>query len=482
MFLLAIALLLLISSWGCNGTATPSDRLADSSSEQQEGTGPDESGGGGIVEAIQNQSLPDAPGEPVPDDQDELLAFLNRKQMEQQGVRDPKAQLQLQRQRSEACRKLLEMKLTSEQRLQVVRSQLDALLRRGSLGDVTSRTEFLEFASKMQNHPNPRIAEAVAVASLYNELGRQAGANQLDLEPVVAAARHVAGRFPESYTAMREVATFADGLLRRGEREAWRRIMHELVDVYGNSQDEQVQTYLTTLASRLQIAELNLDVIMNDIRDQAPQAIDQYRSVANQMLADPQLDAPTMDQLLGSISWLERNELREEALEANRIVLAASLNMHSPELRERLQQICELRETRLSMVGQSFAITGQTARGIPFDWNRYATDYPVMVVFWTPSEPTSVTSVRSLAGAWEQRRDQGLKFLAVNVSTSGSSPTRLFGDELPEWALLLDRHSTLGVESSEADTEIPVWDSEMVLPGMDVTTSARSMSPRSHPL
>ncbi|MGI9518510.1 MAG: redoxin family protein [Pirellulaceae bacterium] len=435
--LCSLIVVVVIGLSGCNNNAgNQSDQASNQSERLQEPTGG--SGNGGIVEAIQNQSILDAgTEEPIPEDKDELLTFLARKQQEMLREQNPGAQLLLQQQRTEASRALLGMQLGAEQRLQVVRSLLDALLRRASLGDGTARSEFLELASDLRRHPDKGIVDAVAIAGLYHELGNQGGADELNIEPVVQTARGIAEQFPESFSTMRELSTFADGLLRRGEREAWRRIIRELVNIYGNSTDEQVQTWHKTLASRLRIAELNLDVIMNNIRDQKPDAIDQYRSVANQMLGDPDLDVPGMEQLLGSITWLERGQLRDEAMEANRVVLAASLNTTNPDMQERIQEVCELRQTRLSLVGESFEIDGQTARGIPFEWTQYAEGHPLMVVFWSPAEPTSVTSVRSLADTWEKRKEQGLKFLAVNISTSGSSPTRLFGDELPEWEIVI---------------------------------------------
>ncbi len=402
-----ILLVLLVALAGCESDQ-PSLQTSQTTQDK-----PSESGG--IAESILGSAGIEDVGEaavPIPDSPEDLMEFLARLRTSEANAKDIKQMYQIQRRRADASAKLLTHTLNNEQHFEAVKIRLDSLLKLVLMRDIKAGVELPEFFGKKAKHGDKRVVEAVAVAGLVNELYTQEIADSPNLQPLLVASREVANSHPESFDVCKEISNIGDRLLQQGDRENWKKISSILVEVYQNSSNQQAQGFARHLASRLRVADSNLDVIVNQIKEQTPGAFDQYREVVNQVLNDPNLETSMVDTIIGSLRWLENATSSETAMEANRVVQAASIAMAQGAYREQLQRNCDQRIIRLASIGQPFSIATLDERGQPFDLTTFQENRPTLVLFWDQNAVPVLREVLQQVS----RVNGKLKLVAVNCT------------------------------------------------------------------
>lgn len=422
---------------GCNPSAsrslpeTTADQPPDSSASKQE------SATDGIADTLRKQTdlnISFNETDSLPNNINDLMTFLARKQTEQMRPDNDQDFYKIQLQRAAASKKLLEMKINKEQRFEFVQIRLDSLLKLIGVGDPQAQLDFQKFISEFSNDQQPRVRQAVAVAGLINDYHRRVG-REMELQPVIDAASLIAEDFPDSFDVCRELGNIGDQMLQRGDRKSWQQLARMLVNRYQNSADETCRNYTQKLAARVQVADTNLDLIVNAIKNQEAGAFDKYRRAVTYLFSDAGITLTSIEPIIASLRWLESTGMNDETLEANRIVTAASLQITNKDVRETVRENCSLRDTRVALVGKPFSIAALSVRGHRFDWSTFSKDHSVMVIFWSPAEPASVKAVQQMAKYYEAHKAKGLKLLAVNLSSDADAAS-LFGDELPEWEIV----------------------------------------------
>ena len=420
-----------VSLGGCNSQKNADIDLQPDSEQSGEGSQVAKSSGqtpGGIADTLRSQAdmeNPDIKPDALPENMDELMASLARKQAEQNRVTDPKDFYQIQQYRAAASEKLLAMKLSEDQRFEFIKIRLDSLLKLVSIGDPQAEHEFQEFIVANQQHSQSRVRQAVAVAGLIHDYHERVAERSTDMQPVVDAAASIAGEFPDSFDVCKELGGVVIQMLQQNDRESAKRLSWVLINTYQNSASETARGYVKRLEGQVRIASANLDSIVKEIRDQRPDSFDRYREAISYLLADENLNLSVTEPIIASLQWLERTGLIEETIEANRIVNAASIGIQQRPIRERIRQNCSRRDTRLGFVGQPFSISGQSADGTTFDWTAFSRERPVVVVFWSPTNPSSVRLVRQLAETPDIQQENGAKLLAIST-TSNADASQLF--------------------------------------------------------
>lgn len=420
---------------GCNKP----DQLAspETGIDQQEPSDPSAKTGG-IADAIRGQSDmtgADEEAEDLPDDLPGLMSYVARKQVEQLRPRDAAESYRIQQQRSQAAARLLGMEIDNNQRFEFVRIRLDALLKLIGAGDPQAKLDFQAVISKYGKHRQPRIRQVVAIAGLTYDFRQIAAGEDPQMDRIVTAATQIIADYPDDFEVCREIGSIADQMLLRGHRQSWTELATKMVGQYNDSPNETCRNYAQRLASRLQVASAKLDLIVDEIRQQVPGALEKYRQAINYLFSDPGLNIASLQPVVDSLRWLENTGMKDETLEANRIVMAASLQIADTSAKDQLRAHCDKRKTRLEMIGNSFSIAAWSLRDAPLDWSGFSQDHSVIVIFWSPSEPASVKLVQKMASYYESYRDKGLKLLAVSLSNSADLPTS-FGATLPEWEIV----------------------------------------------
>ena len=446
--LVLFAIVFCVAMPACNSktdlTTTPGTESGQEKVESQ----------GGIADTIRSQRDHNdvlVETEPLPENLQDLMSYLAQKQAEQLRPRDESEGYRIQKQRAAASEKLLEMEINGEQRFEFVKIRIDALLKLLGAGDPTAKQELKEVISKYGEHRHVKTRQTVAIGGLLLDF-REAIASvdqpgtSPDLSPVISAATKVVADYPDSFDVCKEIGNMSDQLLQTGHRQAWSEFAQVLVNGYRDSSNATCRKYTERLSGQLQVASANLDVIVDQIHKRESGAIEEYRKAINFLFSDPQISLSSLQPIVGSLAWLEATGMQRETLEANRIVMAASMNIADSNVRDHLRASCEKRDARIELIGKPLLISGLMADQEQLDWNTLSKDHPVIVVFWSPAEPASVKLVETMAGYFEQHKHQGLKLLAVNLA-SDSDLSNLFSDtpQPREWVI-----ATSNAESGEA--------------------------------
>ncbi len=409
---------------GCN--ASSSNNALQVPGEETDSSTPAATPGssGGIAEAIQGQT--DSPQvrsdyADLPDDINQLMSALARKQNEQTQTEDPQAQYQIQQFRLAATRKLLENEISEPQREEFVKIQLDALLRLIRLGDPQAQHDYRKLIKAFSGDKNPNLRQAMGLASLlqdYSQLAGQPGAN---LQPIVDAATSMAEEFPDSFEVCKQLGDLVGLMLQQDQREMAKRLSWALSDAYQDSASEPARNYVSRLDSRVRVASTNLDLIVKGIRDGDTAALQQYQEALSFLFANENLDLAALDTIMASLYWLEQTGQHDQVLQANDVVSSSSAEIQNHQLRSQVLKNCARRETRLAYPGKPFAIRAVDGNGQDFDWSSFAKGQPVVAVFWSPSEPASVRLLQQLSELNEfQGPPAAVKLLAVSLSSAGA--------------------------------------------------------------
>jgi hypothetical protein len=457
------SLLALLLSWlivaslfsgGCNSSNPERARPADDSESGETSSENPSSSDSGIADAIRNQVDRSGPVEvrdvQLPDDLHELMALLARKQAEQMRSPDAAEFLEIQKFRAAASRKLLEMEINDAQLEEFVRVHLDALLHLVRLGDPQAEHDFQKFLARYQEHRKTEVREAVNVAGLIHDFRREMNRPEPDPGPIVETAAEIAREYPDSFEVCRELGSLVTQLLQADQREAANQLAWALLDVYQNSPDRAAREFVKRLQGQMRIAAANLDLVVREIRDGRTDALDRYREAVGFLFSDADLDRAAAEPVVASLQWLERAGMNEAILEANEIVDDASSRISDPQIRNEIRQNCALRSTRLGWQGQPFSISGQAPDGTAFDWPGFSTNRPVVVVFWSASEPTSLRLVQQLAGLPELQQPAGPTLLAASTSGDADAASRLT-DQLPHVAIVSCERDASGQDSPWID-------------------------------
>lgn len=406
---------------------------------------------GGIADTIRSQKdhndvLTDI--DPLPEKLADLMSFLAQKQAEQLRPADQAAAFRIQKQRAAASAKLLEMKINGEQRFEFIRIRIDALLKLIASGDPKAKADLQKLVAEYGQHGQSRIRQAVTIGGLIFDFREAIAASGKpedqstisttpELTKVIDTAANVVSEYPASFDVCKEIGAISDQLLKLGHRQAWNELSQVLINGYKESENETCRLYTQRLSGRIQVASANLDLIVEQIRKREPGAIESYRKAVTYLFSDSNINLASLEPIVGSLKWLEKTGMHDATLEANRIVMAASLNIANSKVRDQLRSHCEKRDARLGLVGKPFSISALTDDGNRLDWTALSKESPVIVVFWSPKEPASVKLVQQMANYYETHKHQGLKLLAVSVANESNNVnlTGLFGDEPVEWVI-----------------------------------------------
>ena len=404
---------------GCNSSDQP--LVPDSADVVGTETPTNEATEQGIVESLRTQKNvenADVAASDLPDNVNELMAALARKQIEQERTRDEETFFGIQKYRFAAAEKLLGMEINQEQRIEFTRIKINALLNLASLGDATARNIFPDMIKAYANDPQPRIRQAVAIASLTHDVRQSATSADPSMQPLVEVLTQIADEWPDNFEVCRSLGNILMEVKSRGNRESSNRMAWALINAYQNSSNAVTQKYIRNLESQVRVASANLDLIMREIRDQQSGAMDRYQEAIQFLMNDETGDENLVAPVLASLAWLERTGLTQPTLDANEIVAASAANLANPTTRQRLLDQCQIQATRLGMLGQPFSITARQGEEQPFNWVQFSRDHAVVVVFWSPTEAASLRLLQQLIQLPEFSAGQGTRLLAVNVSNN----------------------------------------------------------------
>ena len=402
---------------GCDSSSKP--LVPDS--EDIIGTAPpsDEPNELGIVDRLQTQKdleNTEVAAIDLPDDINELMASLARKQIEQERTRDPETFFRIQKYRFAAAKKLLGMKINQAQRIEFTRIKINAPLNLASLGDAAARNEFPAVIKTHAADSQPRIRQAVAIASLTHDVRQSGISDDPSMQPLVEVLTQIADEWPDNFDVCRSLGDIVMEVSSRGDRDSSNRMAWALINAYQNSSNAGAQKYIRNLESQVRVASANLDLITREIRDQQAGAMDRYQEAIQFLLNDETADPNLVPPILASLAWLERTGMTQPTLDANEIVTTAAAQLANPTTRQRLLDQCQIQGKRLGLLGKPFSITAWKTKELPFDWVEFSRDHAVVVVFWSPTEAASLRLLQQLLELPEFSTGQGTRLLAVNVS------------------------------------------------------------------
>ncbi|MDG2012351.1 MAG: hypothetical protein P8J33_02530, partial [Pirellulaceae bacterium] len=244
---------------GCNSSDQP--LVPDSADVVGTETPTNEATEQGIVESLRTQKNvenADVAASDLPDNVNELMAALARKQIEQERTRDEETFFGIQKYRFAAAEKLLGMEINQEQRIEFTRIKINALLNLASLGDATARNIFPDMIKAYANDPQPRIRQAVAIASLTHDVRQSATSADPSMQPLVEVLTQIADEWPDNFEVCRSLGNIHMEVKSSGNRESSNRMAWALINAYQNSSNAVTQKYIRNLESQVRVASANL--------------------------------------------------------------------------------------------------------------------------------------------------------------------------------------------------------------------------------
>ena len=407
----------LLGACGCD---TPSaDLIAEPESSVGQSTQPEQTPEGGIANNIlRSNELEDTTGAnfDLPSDTDALMASLARKEVEQRRAVDGESYLKIQRYRLAAANKLLEHEINQEQRIGFIKIKTDALLKLASMGDAAACNELPPLLATYASDTQPRIRQMAALASFTHDLRQRAKAANANLQPMIESVTNVASEYPENFDVCRGLGSVIGELKESRHREMQTRMTWALVDAYANSSNAAARNYVEKMESQLRIKNANLDLIVREIRDGQTGALERYQEAVQSLTNDPATQEKILEPVLGSLAWLERTGQVNATLQANEVVTRLAGQMPASPTQKKLLDVCSVQAMRLKLPGQAFSLEAKDSKMQPWDWEVFSGESPVVVVFWSPSEATSLRLVQQLMQLPEFQTTGKAKLLAINVS------------------------------------------------------------------
>ena len=385
-----------------------------------------------------------AGGYPVPEGNDQLLAFLEQLQR-----RQPKGQTQqemlddyraIHGARIQAADKLLNQSEEKSFRLAATQAKLDAMRALARVGDDRADKELRAASRTAAQDPEPEIANLGRLMLFGMSLDELGSGELSDVQPLLAEMKQLITDQPDApgvFMISRQAAMMLQQL---GHKDAAAEAYLAIGNAYQNSPDEQiaaeVQAMLEQAAVQSLEAEMDLDEKLRSLLTGQPDSAQPVLDVLKAILGGQSLGEYALAVSSQLAQLLEISGNHHEAGEAFTLLEKAFENHPDPSLSKQAAARAENGRRRAALVGQPFTVSGVQPDGSPFDWSKYEGKV-VLVDFWATWCGPCLQEIPIIDAAYKKYKAQGFEVVGVNLDEDPKTLLRFLDVQPLSWTTVI---------------------------------------------
>lgn len=385
-----------------------------------------------------------APGYPVPDGKEALLAFLEQMQRER-----PKGQTQQQMledyraihaARIQAADKLLGESPDKQHRVAAVQAKLDALRALARLGDSQAEKDLNAYSREVAKDADAEIANLGRLMLFGMSLDELGNGEMADVQPLLAELKQLIADQPDApgvFMITRQAAMMFQQL---GHKDAAAEAYLTIGNAYKDSEDEQIAAEVKSMLEQAAVqsleVEMDLDGKLRALLTNQPDSAGPVMEVMKAMLGGEAPGEYALAVTSQIAQLLEVSGNYGEASEAFALLEKSYENHPDASLSAQATARAENGRRRAGLIGQPFTVTGVLADGSPFDWGKYQGKV-VLIDFWATWCGPCLQEIPTIDAAYKKFKDQGFEVVGVNLDDERQSVERFLDVQPLPWATVL---------------------------------------------
>ncbi len=363
----------------------------------------------------------------------EMLAFIDKlSKQPPQGATEKEAIANLTKTHqtiNETATKLLTMETTDEEREQAIQAKLQSLAIMGRFGVENIEEELLAFAETLTKEKNATFAflgKKILFGTKINNI--QTGTDKKFAEFVAESRQLLEGnKDDEDVFLICQQAALA--LANVGQDELSNELFQDIGDTFKTSEKPELAREAENILQQTLFFNLKIEEKITSLIEEKEGATEALLDAVQQILKLETVGQAAFRNIYDVATRCEANGNVELARDIFRRIGERFKSHSDKQLAETIAQVVARGETRTTMVGKPYEITGVMIDGSEFDWKQYKGKV-VLIDFWATWCVPCIQEMPNVIAQYEKYHEQGFEVVGVNLD---EDPARLkrFMDQSP---------------------------------------------------
>ena len=363
----------------------------------------------------------------------ELLAFVEKlSKQPPQGATEKEAIANLTKTQAtinEAATKLLTMETTDEQREQAIEAKLRSLAIMGRFGIENIEEELLAFAETLTKEKNATFAflgKKILFGTKINNI--QTGTDKKFAEFAEESRQLLEGnKDDEDIFLICQQAALA--LANVGQDNLSNDLFQDIGNTFKTSEKPELAREAENILQQTIFFNLKIEEKLTALIEEKEGAAEALLEAVQKLLALDSVGQAAFRNIYDIATRCEANDKIDLAREIYRKIGERFKSHSDKELAETIAQVVARGETRTTLIGKPYEITGVTIDGSDIDWKQYKGKV-VLVDFWATWCIPCIQELPNVIDQYKKYHEQGFEVVGVNLD---DDPARLkrFMDEAP---------------------------------------------------
>ena len=382
---------------------------------------------------------------------DELLAFIKKlSEQPPQGATEKEAIANLTKTQTiinEAATKLLTMETTDEQREQAIEAKLRSLAIMGRFGVENIEEKLLAFAETLTKETNATFAflgKKILFGTKISEI--QSGTNKKFAEFVEESRQLLEGnKDDEDVFLICQQAALA--LASVGQDSLSNELFQDIGNTFKTSEKSNLAGEAENILQQTLFFNLKIEEKVTSLIEEKEGAEEALLEAVQKILALDSVGQAAFRNIYNVATRCEANDKVALARDIYQQIGERFKSHSDKQLADTIAQVVARGETRTTLIGKPYEITGVTSDGSDFDWKQYKGKV-VLVDFWASWCVPCIQELPNVIEQYKKYHEQGFEVVGINLD---DDPARLkqFMDEadLPWKTVVTVNEKTRGFDA-----------------------------------
>lgn len=220
--------------------------------------------------------------------------------------------------------------------------------------------------------------------------------------------------------------------------------------------DPKMADKAANLRDSAKLVKADLGTLLQDLLTDQPDADKKLLTAVQKLLGEVQPTQEVFENLQQIAQIMEATGHAEPAKQCFAEFEKAYKDAKDPELAKNVTEAVAAARTRLSLIGQPFAVEGVTVDGKPFDWAAYQGKV-VLIDFWATWCMPCLKEIPNIRSNFDLFHAKGFEVVGVNLDTDVKTVKEFFAlqGELP-WTTVMSPEALDGKLDANAWPQLPM--------------------------
>lgn len=363
----------------------------------------------------------------------ELLAFIEKlSKQPPQGATEQEAIANLTKTQTtinETATKLLTMETTDEEREQAIEAKLRSLALMGRFGVENIEEELLAFAETLTKEKNATFAflgKKILFGTKINNI--QTGTDKKFAEFAAETRQLLTGnKDDEDVFLICQQAALA--LSNVGQDKLSNELFQDIGNTFKTSEKPELAREAENILQQTLFFDLNIEEKITALVEEKEGAAEALLEAVQKLLDLDSVGQAAFRNIYDVATRCEANNNVDLAREIFRRIGERFKTHADKQLAETIAQVVARGETRTTLVGKPYELTGVTIDGNAIDWKQYKGKV-VLIDFWATWCIPCIQELPNVIAQYKKYNEQGFEVIGINLD---DDPARLkqFMDEAP---------------------------------------------------